>query len=416
MKRSITSISFFALIFPFWTMIASVRYFKSDYAKNLFWYGCAFMGLLHIFNPVGGSGSDGVRYAAALVNMYNNPLDFNTIIGYLYAEGGKLDVYQVVLTFVISLFTNNPHILFLAFAIVFGYFFSQNIWLLLNRAENENLKWWIWVIVAAFIFVNPVWNINGVRMYTALQVFIYGVFSFYLSDNKFKICWVFLSVFFHFSFLIPACLFVIYLILPKKNITVFFILYFACSIFNEIDIESLKDKVVGVVPEVFSDKANTYMNEDYAISAKEGKNNFALYIHIAEKLSKAFIYSILIFFWLNVKSLFKNELHRNFLIMFLFFGSIIELLSSIPSMSRFYMLQNMIFYALLLLILFDNKDINSKLHKFTSYFVLLIFLPVLFDIRKGFEFYGLSLLWGNFVSAFALNDNLPLIDIVKSIL
>jgi hypothetical protein len=415
MKSTLKYSGIFALIFPFWSMIASVRFFNSNYSKNLFWYGCAFMGFLHIFNPVGGSGSDGIRYAAALVTMYYNPLDLSTIMGYFYVEGGKLDIYQVIVTFFTSLFTKDPHYLFLLFAIVFGYFYSRNIWLILNKCTNENLKWWVWLIIIAYIFINPVWNINGVRMYTAMHVFFYGVLSYYLSDNKKKIFWVFLSPFFHFSFFIPAIFFAVYLFLPKSNLTIYFILFFCSSVFNEIQIESIRNYIESYVPAIFNRKLNSYMNENYAIAAKEGKESFALYILISKKLVKVFVYSIIVLFWINSKKLFENKTHKSFLTMYLFMGSIFQFLSSIPSFHRFDMLQMLFFYALLLLVLLNKNISENILNKYIKYLIILLFLPILFDIRKGFDFYGVSLLCGNFISAFFIDDRLPLIDIIKSI-
>jgi hypothetical protein len=74
----------------------------------------------------------------------------------------------------------------------------------------------------------------------------------------------------------------------------------------------------------------------------------------------------------------------------------------------------MIFYALLLKMLFDSS-INFKLQVFVKYLALLLVLPILFRLRVGTDYYGSSLFWGNFVSAIFIDDNVPIIDFMKSI-
>jgi len=88
----------FAFLFPFWSAIASLKFFKSPSAPNLFWYGCIFMGFIHIFNPIGGSQSDGVRYAEALVKLNTQHIDLNVISSYFYSQDGSLDIYQPLVT------------------------------------------------------------------------------------------------------------------------------------------------------------------------------------------------------------------------------------------------------------------------------------------------------------------------------
>ena len=95
------SLTVFAFIFPFWSMIASIKYFKSPVSRNLFWFGCAFMGFVFVFNPIRGSGSDGVRYAAQLVEMHNAQLNFDVFSQFLYSQGGELDIYQGLVTFIV---------------------------------------------------------------------------------------------------------------------------------------------------------------------------------------------------------------------------------------------------------------------------------------------------------------------------
>ncbi len=414
-KDSKYKLYLFALALPFLSLLTSVRFFKSPSARNLFWYGCIFMGYIHIFNPIGGTANDGVRYAEALVTMHIEPVDIETLSGYFYSEDGHLDIYQPLVTFLLSLFTGNPHILFMVFATVFGFFYSRNIWMALHYSEKDKIGWWVWVILIMLMLIRPIWEINGVRMYTALQVFMYGVFSFYLMNDKKKLIWSFLSVFIHFSFIFPVALLVIFFFLPKKNLTIYFVFYFLAVIFNEIDIQSLKDGLVDILPARLSEKAVDYMNEDYLEVIKERNATYSLYLKIADKMFRYFSFLAIFFLWLKKQSFLENKTYRNLLVLTMFTGAVFEILSGIPSMIRFLDIPNLIFYTLLFLLLSDKQFAEHKIHKMVKITSVALILPILLRIRIGLEFYGISLLCGNFVSASIINDNIPLISFVKSL-
>lgn len=404
----------FAALFPFWTMLLSVAKFNSKSAMNLFWYGCAFMGFVFIYYPVGGSGTDSTRIAQGLINMHFNPTDFDTVVGYFYNEDSSLDIYQTFVTFIVSLFTGNPHYLFLIFAVVFGFFYSRNLFVVFSFSKTDKLNWWVWIVLVMFILIRPIWDINGVRMYTALHVFLYGLFSYLLQNNYKKLIWCLLAVFIHFSFVLPVAILALIMIVPKHNLSVLFILYFVAIAFSELDIESLRYSLQDILPAQLNKKVGEYMNEEYILTVSERNSSYSQYIHIAGYMSRYFSHFIVIFFWINLKSFFQNDQYRKILSCFLIFATVFETLSVIPSMGRFLDVSNMIFYALLLKMLFDSS-INYKLHKFVKYTALLLVLPILFRLRVGTDYYGSSLFWGNFVSAIFVDDNVPIIDFVKSI-
>lgn len=405
----------FALLFPFWTVIASIRFFKSHSARNLFWLGCVFMGYVHIFNPIGGSGSDGVRYAQELVKMNSDHLNFKTLASYFYSDENSLDIYQPLVTLVVSFFTKDAHFLFLLFAFVFGFFYSRNIWLVLNFASKDKLTWWSWITVIMLILVIPIWEINGVRMWTALHVFMYGVLSFYLNNDKKKLIWSFVAVFIHFSFLFPLMLIFIYIFLPKNNLTIYFVLFFVSATFNEINIQALNDVFVKFLPVQLSTRTEGYLNEDYLISVSETSASFSLYLVLINKLSKYFILLIIIYFWINKNTLFTKKIHKDLLTLFLFLGSCFQFFSMIPSMGRFFTITNMVFYSLLFLLLIDESQNNINLNNFVKYFSVVLIMPILLKIRLGCEFYGTSLFWSNLISSSFIEDRTPMIDYIKSL-
>ncbi len=396
-------------------MIASVKFFKSLSARNLFWYGCAFMGFVFIYNPIGGTSADSSSIAQGLTDMHINPVNFEKVSSYFFTEEGSLDIYQELIVFIVSVFTGNAHVLFLVFSIIYGFFYSRNLWIVLDIFEEKNVPWWIWIVIIMFILLNPIWDINGGRMWVALHVFLYGILNFYMKDDKIKIIWSLISVFIHFSFIFPVVLFIIYQFLHKKNLTIFFILYFVAITFSEINIQSLKDSLIEILPSQLSRKTESYMDEDHVQNVIEYYDNFSLYLIIAEKMAKYFILIILLFFWVNLKKIFQDEISRHLLSLFLFFAAIFEMFSVIPSFGRFLVLSNMIFYTLLLVLLFNKNKANIDLRNIVKYLSPLLVLPILLSLRIGCNYYGLSLFWGNFISAIFIDDKANLIDLIKKI-
>ena len=402
----------FALLLPFWAMLLSVIKFKSPSAKNLFWYGCAFMGIVFIFFPVGGSGNDSTRIAQGLIQMHYNPVDLKTILEYFYSEDYNLDIYQTLVTFMVSLLTKEPHFLFFVFALVFGYFYSRNLFLILELSDTDKLKWWVWIVLIMFILILPIWLINGVRMWTAMHVFLYGVFSYFLKSDKKMLLWCFLSLFIHFSFIIPLSIFLVYLFLPKRLYHLYFMFYFVSILFAEIDVQFLKESISDLLPRQLSQKTGQYMNEDYVLNIADRDSSLSQYIHISHLLTRVFVNLMILFFWMNLKTFLQDNNFKKLILPFLLFAAVFEFLSVVPSMGRFVNLSNMLFYALCLIVMFKFQS-EIKYHK---YLTLLLILPILFSVRVGFDFYGISLFVGNFVSSFFIDDNLPLIEYVKSFL
>jgi hypothetical protein len=406
----------FTSLFPFWTMILSISKFKASGAKNLFWYGCAYLGVVHIFNPIGGSGSDGIRYAYALVQMHNSKLDFETISNLFYAEGGKLDIYQPLITFVVSLFTSNAHYLFLIYAIVFGYFYSRNIWIVLEKCKFDKIKSWVWIFALSYILVNPIWNINGVRMWTALQVFIYGIMSVTIQDNKRGNIYLFLSCFIHFSFIIPVLIYYLYLFLPKKSIHVYFIIFYCCVLFSELDIASFRDKIYNYVPIQLTDKIDSYMGDQKIEDFETRESPFAFHVILAKNLGRYYLLISLLVLWISFKNICNELIEKNILMLLLVFGSIIEVFSGIPSFGRFSLITSALFYALVLLLLFNHNLVHTKFIGYFKYSGIILIYPIVFKLRAGLDYYGISAFCGNFISAILIDDRYPVIKFLKSIL
>ncbi len=130
-------------------------------------------------------------------------------------SSGYVDILQPMVTYLVSRFTDNPTILFTIFGLIFGYFYSRNIWYVLGKIHG-GITLVLFVFVLTFALINPIWNINGFRMWTAAQIFLYGTLPYLLEGKSKGLIWAAVSVFVHFSFLLPLTVLVLFFFSKNK--------------------------------------------------------------------------------------------------------------------------------------------------------------------------------------------------------
>ena len=121
-KQSAIMLTF---LFPFAGLVYSLANWREKWAKNAFWLACVYLGAVFIFLPEGvgmGEGADGARYAMDLVNYHDDSSSLLGVLTKYRFERDMMDFYQPIVTYLVSRFTDNAHVLFTVFAAVFGFF------------------------------------------------------------------------------------------------------------------------------------------------------------------------------------------------------------------------------------------------------------------------------------------------------
>ena len=402
------------LIYPLWSLYLSFKHYRQPQAKNLFWFFCVFMGMIHIFSPEGGSGADGESYAQRLIDLNQKPISWENFSSSFYEDRAFADIYQPTITYLLSIATKNPHWLFLSFAVVFGFFYSRNSWFILEKTPKK-VGIPLFFLLFYYMLICPIWEINGVRMWTAFHVFAYGALPYLYNSDKSKLIWCFASLLIHFSYFLPLSILLIYHFIPK-SITIFLSFYIFSFFVKELNLEITRDFFLSHAPSFLSSKAG-YFNVDYAQSIIEEKSNANFYLGGSLMLVRWAI-SILIFascVW--GKAIIKTQKSLTNIICFsLFIYSICNILSSIPSLGRFIGLSQ--FFAFASIVLFYIHYINNNYkHKILSWTFnvvpLLLLLPIVVKLRMGTDYYGISLFLNPFMALF-VEDNQPIIQFVKS--
>ena len=392
---------------PFLSAIYVFRDFKNNVRIAPYLLLSLFFGLSFVVSTTGG---DSERYAEELVRYHQNEVPLAQILDKAYAEeGSKLDIYQPLITWFVSIFTDNPKVLFAIFGVVFGYFWFKSL-IIIRGHFNLPLKGIALLTFILLAVTNPIWQINGVRMWTAVAVFFYGVILLNLRNNRKGWIFLILPIFIHFSLVASLMLYIAYTLLPKKNSTILLILFIASFFLGQLDLNFVRESF-SLLPGLVQSKQG-YLGEEYVEIVSGRKAEHAAHYLLALVISKYVIFTMtLIIYYYGVykRDLLDNNL-KVFFTMALFFLCFSNIAASIPSGSRFAVVSNLILMTAFLLFL----NYNIKL-KFSLKFLLSISMifVILFLLRTGMETVGPFFFIGNPILNWLIVDS-PIIEFIKS--
>lgn len=413
------------LLFPFFGLIYTLNHWRESWAKNTFWLACIYLGAVQIYCPAGtilGMGSDGGRYVLALMDMYGSGITLSRILGQYQIDQYTMDLYQQLMTYLISRFTDNGHVLFAAFAIVFGFFYSRNIWYIIEKLPNRRLGY-LFILVTLYFLICPITQINGVRMWTATHVYVYGMMPYILERDKSKFWWVLVTPLIHFSFLYVAIFAVIWFLLPyrvKAQSSLFLsiaLVVFVLSLsINTLNLNAVSDMLAEYSPESYEQRIEGYVNVDAAADtvARRALNNW--YVAASGNI-KHWCYNLLLLLVLPClkRNFSKDERLKRLLIFALFLGSFANIMALIPGGGRFQVLSNFFKVPLIIMVAMNIPN-NDTFRKYVYFASMLLLIPFVVDIRKLFDYYSITALFGNFITVFFWENNVPLIELIKHLL
>jgi len=400
------------LIWPFGTFLKSFSWLRTKEAKNLFWLFCVYFGFTFVIQE--DSFTDSGRIAMHLLEMHLSGTSLNELLDTFYASGsGKIDIVQSLITFIVSRFTADYRFLYAVFGLVFGYFYSRNIWLIMNKA-NTRIGIFSGLVLIAFVVTDGIWNINGFRYNTAVQVFMYGALSYFLEGNKHKLWFVAAAILVHWSFLIAVAVLFMYIFLRNRS-HIYFILFVISFFIASLQMDIIRQLFESYAPALIQESRSSYLNEHYMEGIEDSYQSANWYLRGHGEALKWFVFVSFVYIYL--RGIKKIKIHKQLYNLFnlsLLLYAIVNVLSVIPSVGRFYAVANMLSLAFIFLNLQMLPDNYSPWLKKAGVPLLLIFIIV--KLRFAFDYMGASLVLGNPITAFFIENEIPLIEFVKSLL
>ncbi|MBL0356327.1 MAG: EpsG family protein [Chitinophagaceae bacterium] len=367
--------------------------------------------------------SDIVRYVSELKELYGKDLSFDDAIK-VFTESGEADILRTFLAIVISRFSNSQQVLTAVYGFIFGFFFSRNIWYVIERL-NGKLKGMTILLLLVFFLVNPFWNINGFRFNTAVHIFIYGLLPFLYEGKKKGILIAASAVLVHFSFLLPVSLLLIYVVLGNR-MNIYFGLFVLSIFISNIDIGEFNSFIEANVPEVFVERSKGYRDEekvndfrreddgkDAISNFDEGgivQNWYVVYYFGALYNSEMLI--LVALYFLGRRFILTNKWLLNGYCFTLLIFAIANIMSSLPSGSRFLMLASLSALAVIIFYV-QNQEKEKYIYRVLLFTIPFLLLYVIVLLRTGLYSVSVNTIVGNPILSLITDYNLSLNDLIK---
>jgi len=396
------------LVSPFLGFIQAFKHYKEDWAKNSVWLFVIFYGYT-MYRP---EIMDSSRYVTKLKELYNTPLNWDVFVTNFYSEeSGTIDIYQPLLTYILSIFTDNGNILFAFFGILFGYFYSRNIWLLLDYSRNQRMSKMLIAIIVTFSCVIGFWNLNGVRMWTAAHMFFYGSFLLLVYGNRKGIVIAALSILVHFSFVLPVgvLVFFYFIKIPWRILYFFFIASFSVTTLN---LDSIRSRLESVAPEFLLPRVKSYTSDEYVEVISDLNATANWYVTYYNTLLNWFL--VLLFssiYFSTAKSKTQNKSFSNLFGFSLLLMSVGNITALLPSGARYLLLAQLFGMALIYFyyVVFNDKEFKKRV-LFAS---PLLFFYIIVSVRISFDTISFMTILANPIMATIIDLPIPLIDLIK---
>lgn len=230
---------------------------------------------------------DGAAYIERF--EYFHYLDFSDYLDgftkYFSFEGIK-DYYFDTVAFFVSRITDNYHVMFMVFAVIFAYFALKSFKFL---TTEKNFRTSLACFILAYFFmINQIFNINGMRFWTAAWLAVYSILQIFVNGNKKYFLLALITPFFHGSYWIFVAVLLIGYFLRKFN-KLWVVLFFTSFFVSAVSIDFIQ-MFTDILPPVFTEMIESYTNLDYIEFRKQA----------IEESNYAKIFNLLVTVYLNI--------------------------------------------------------------------------------------------------------------------
>lgn len=390
------------IVCPFIGFINAIINYRSSWAKHTVIAFVAFFG----FSMLKSDAVDSARYIDNLEQMYKSKLTLDNITESFYSEeDGQADLYLPLITFIFSRFSDDGNLFFLLLGLIYGYFYANNIWLVLNESKGK-LNLLQFLALATFSLVIGFWELNGVRMWTAAHVFFNGAFLLIYHNKKKGLLIAAAAGLVHFSFFLPFALLLIFTRF-KLNYRFLYIYYIASFFVIQLDFGFVKTFLESNLPEFLQPRVKSYTGDEYIEAAAETLNSANWYIFY---LYYFLAYYLVIFVSVLFFKADTNKATRKLLAFSMFFLATANLLSILPSGSRFLLVGFLFAFATCFIVLFQTKiPVVKNAAKILS---PLLVLFCIVSIRICLDYFNITTLTNPFIVIFT-DISQPLIEFIK---
>lgn len=374
---------------PLLSLVLAIKHYEFSWAKNIVWIFIAF----YAYHAIpANEGADILSYIDRFNYYRFTNYTIEQLIVSLYSEGSRtIDLIEPLLSYSLSKITDNHRILLLFYGIIYGYFYSRNVWFFLSYL-NGRIKGRAIVIIVLFLVTIGIWSINGFRFWCGAHIYIYATYNFIILQRKRSLLFLVLAPLMHIGMLLPTVITFLYRFI-KIPITILFPTFLFTFFLIELDLDIVRDLIYDYSPSFLQQKLTTYTSDTYAATVDEKLQNYSITFHISKYISSTIKLFFIFLLYVNRKAI-DNKSIRLLFTFYLLYGIFANLLTQIPSGGRFEAIGAFILYGSVLVFLQNTKTYRMRKTLFFLYPIILLF--VAYQIRiMGMYTFSLHHLFNN---------------------
>ncbi len=356
-------------ISPFISLLYSIRNLNK---KSSFWVIFGFCVCFGLAFTVGSerieNSGDGVTYRV-LFEQYKNISSsayMNNLKEYLKFDEGAKDYYADTVSFLVSRITGNYHVLFMVYAIIFAFFQLKALRFFVSANKQKVFSFYLLCLLTLFTF-NQIFNINGVRFWTAGWIAVYSALQIFFNDKKTYLFLALLTPFVHGSYFL--FLFVVAVALFTSELKKLWITLFVFSfVFSTIAVDVF-NMMFNYLPTFMANQASAYLDE-WTISEYQNQTGTGFFV-----IGKAFTFleklyiNVLIFLLILKRKRLKEKNADNLLGFVLVLASLANFTMPIPSVGTRFIRLLFPFVAVLFLQYMPEKKYNVFIYCFPIIYI-----------------------------------------------
>lgn len=325
-----------SIIYPLGAFFYSWKNLKS---RSTHWVFFLFFIVYGLCFTAAFEAADSYRYVEDLRAFSMNAKgNFQSVTQEFFSKDSeKKDIFVYALYYLTDILAwGNYRVFFALVAIVFGFFFLRSFKFITDDEAFRNTPFFV-LLSLIFMLSNPIFNINGVRFWTAAWIAVYATFQVLINKKWIYILLLAVLPLVHGSYYVFIAFFAaaylarhLYKILPY----LFFISFF----FTDIALQIIPD-ISGYLPPFMQNMIWSYTESSEALARMSGEEaqQQALYARILLGIPR-YYHVLLIYLLVRCRPHFKDETSKEFLGFVLGYGALINISSMIPSMIRFWYL------------------------------------------------------------------------------
>jgi hypothetical protein len=208
-KTDLLSAIMLQIFWPFGGFLFSFNKNFKEQTTFIYILIAGFYGFVFVPTPE----SDMIRYLEEFSRLAE--LDYRDLYGEVIG-GSFSDYYTVVLSFVISIFTDDPRIYLAAACMIFSVFYLKSIEMVTREFSNSNKLVNALLLFLLYFYV-PIFFINGLRFYTAFYVFFFGVLKIFFDQKTKYILLILITPLIHLSFISVVIIYLLFYFFGKSR-------------------------------------------------------------------------------------------------------------------------------------------------------------------------------------------------------